>query len=457
MASTSSSSQTRFEFEDDPHGAGGFAKVFRGRDNVLERDIAVKVLDPLLGPKFDEADQERFRREAHTLAKLSHPNIPAIYDVSFGDQFLIIFEFIDGLTLRQKIEGLGPISLTDAKRWFGQIAAALQHAHRFGVVHRDVNPNNIIITPDNQSAYLVDFGIALSGHEGHRITESGYLVGTPGYVSPEQQAGEDLDERADVFSLGVTLYEALAAKQIPQGAYETLSIANEAIPTQIDELIQDCFAPKDRRLTSASDFSSRLAGALARDKPMSAVLSDGSLADLSIALEPITPGEFAELPADQRALIFAKVHDIVSSGEEQLIYASAQLLQLLLTRSMVVDAGDYCGIVKPAIAWGFEGPLGDGRGRPELQKAVEEAASLSDSDAHKVLREEFTDFLSDTDPGEKPDWWLHSAREVLSKLLANPACTEGFEELAELLTGVNKAQRSHTSMGRLPPDDSFED
>ena len=111
----------RFEFKDEPHGAGGFAKVIRGRDNVLERDIAVKVLDPLLGPDFDASDQERFRREARTLAKLSHPNIPAIYDVQFSTHFLIIFEFIEGLTLRQIIEGRGQIGLAEAKRWFGQI------------------------------------------------------------------------------------------------------------------------------------------------------------------------------------------------------------------------------------------------------------------------------------------------------------------------------------------------
>src|SRR6266481_6492263 len=97
----------RFTFQDRPHGAGGFAKVIRGRDNILERDIAIKVLDPLV-TEFGESDQERFRREARILAKLSHPNIPAIYDVDLSPgKFSIIFQFIEGITLRQIIDKEG--------------------------------------------------------------------------------------------------------------------------------------------------------------------------------------------------------------------------------------------------------------------------------------------------------------------------------------------------------------
>ena len=145
----------RFQFEMKPHGAGGFGTVIRGRDTVLERDIAVKVLNPL-ATAFSPPEQERFRREARTLEALSHPNIPAIYDVAFGkDQFLIICEFIEGRTLKQVVEDGGPCQLAQVKHWFTQIASALEHAHARGVVHRDVKPANIIIKPDGQSAYLV--------------------------------------------------------------------------------------------------------------------------------------------------------------------------------------------------------------------------------------------------------------------------------------------------------------
>jgi serine/threonine-protein kinase len=131
----------------------------------LDRCIAAKSLDPILRA-FSEAEQERFRREARTLAKLSHPNIPAVYDVNFTpEKFEIIFQFIEGQNLRAIIEGNGPTQVGLARQWFQQIASALEHAHKNGVIHRDIKPENIIITPDMQTAYLVDFGIALSAEE----------------------------------------------------------------------------------------------------------------------------------------------------------------------------------------------------------------------------------------------------------------------------------------------------
>src|SRR5437867_2388730 len=139
--------------------------IIPGRDTVLERDIAVKLLNPL-ATAFSDADQQRFRREARVLAALSHPNIPAIYDVMFGkNEFLIVFEFIEGKTLRERIDSEGSCQLADVKAWFTQIAAALEHAHQRGVIHRDVKPSNIIIKPDNLAAYLVDFGIAISAKD----------------------------------------------------------------------------------------------------------------------------------------------------------------------------------------------------------------------------------------------------------------------------------------------------
>ena len=183
----------RFSFQPCLHGAGGFAKVIKGRDNALERDIAVKVLDPLV-TQFSEADQERFRREARILAKLSHPNIPAIYDVDFSDgHFMIIYQFIDGQTLREIINDSGPVQISTARTWFHQIASALEHAHGLGITHRDIKPENIIITPNRESAYLVDFGIAITAEDGKKLTKSGFVMGTPGYMSPEQQAGDPVD------------------------------------------------------------------------------------------------------------------------------------------------------------------------------------------------------------------------------------------------------------------------
>ena len=308
----------RFTFAPEVYGTGGFAKVIRGRDNVLERDVAVKVLTPL-ATEFSETEQERFRREARILASLSHPNIPAIYDVSFraGEAFLIVFQFVEGSNLRG-ILNEGPCSIGETRVWFHQVASALEHAHDLSVVHRDIKPENIIVRPDRESAYLVDFGIALSAEDAKKLTQSGWVIGTPGYMSPEQQAGEPVDSSSDVYSLGVTLYEALAGKHIPVSDYEPLSAGNEAIPPEIDDLIRDSLLPKEQRLKSAKNFNQRLSGALRSSKPLSDVLVHGKLHELATAIEQFSSTEFMRLPKGQQSLILAKVADIVDSGEPNL-------------------------------------------------------------------------------------------------------------------------------------------
>lgn len=440
----------RFTFESETHGAGGFAKVIKGRDNDLERDIAVKVLDPL-ATKFSESDQERFRREARILARLSHPNIPAIYDVVFSPgTFLIVFQFVEGSTLRKVIDEQGPCDIGAARTWFQDIAAALEHAHGLAIVHRDVKPENIIVTPNRESAYLVDFGIALSTEEAKKLTESGFVIGTPGYMSPEQQGGEDVDWRSDIYSLGVTLYEALAGKPIPVGQYEELSAANEAIPPQIDDLIRDCLLPKGRRLDSARAFTSRLSGALRPLKPLSEVLAHGRLHELASAIEELNPEEFIKLPEGQRALVLVKVSDIIESGDPQLEFASERFLELLVVRGVLLESDEYRQIVVPAIQWGFERTFDGHLGRDSLRRALERAAYSGRAQAHQVLCDEFGKFLKDPALDEKDDWYLHAVRRVLQTLLANPACTSGAADLVDALKRVNRTQRSRSSVTRPP-------
>ncbi len=170
------------------------------------------------------------------LASLSHPNIPAIYDVDFSPgKFSIVFQYIEGQSLRKVIDQ-GPVQIGIARVWFHQIASALEHAHKLGIVHRDIKPENIIITPDLESAYLVDFGIALSIEDARKLTKSGYAMGTPGYMSPEQLAGDIVDSRSDIYALGVTFWETLSGKRMPPGNYEPLA-SNEAISPLIDDLV----------------------------------------------------------------------------------------------------------------------------------------------------------------------------------------------------------------------------
>lgn len=423
----------RYTLASEPHGSGGFAKVVRGRDNHLERDIAVKILSPLTIQLPDST--ERFKREARILARLSHTNIPAIYDVIFDSEtFAIIFQFVEGPTLGKILKEEGAAHMTNVRKWFGQIASALDHAHSAGIVHRDIKPDNIIITSDRESAYLVDFGIALSSEDIKKLTKSGYWIGTPGYMSPEQQAGDEVDARSDIYSLGVTLYEALAGKSMPKGQYQDLALANEAIPPQIDELVRDCLEPKEHRISSAKSFAAKLAGSLRSVKPLSEVLAHGRLHEIAFALEELSADEFMRLPEGQRALILAKLADIVASGDQQLQFASTQFLELLLTRGILLDKESYREIVKPAIAWGFA--------NKRIRGALEHAAHQANEKAHEILREEFGAFLTTIDLEDKEDWYLHAIREVLQTLLANPVCTHGTTDLVTALRSVNRVQRS---------------
>ncbi|MFN0136823.1 MAG: serine/threonine-protein kinase [Phycisphaerae bacterium] len=424
------------------HGSGGFASVIKGRDNQLERDVAVKVLNPSEA-EFGDAERERFRREARILAKLSHPNIPSVYDVDFSEsQLALVCQFIDGLTLRQVIDNEGPCDLGDARRWFTQICSALDHAHGLGVIHRDIKPANIIITPNRESAYLVDFGIALAADDARRVTESGYFIGTPGYMSPEQQAGDRVDAVTDLYSLGVTLYEALSGKRVPTGKYEEIAASNEAIPPEIDDLIQDCLKDRPHRISTPREFASRLAGALKPQLPLSDVLAHGRLHEVAAALEELSADELPKLPEGQRALIMLKLDDIVTSGDPQLEFACARFLELLIPRGIYLDENAFQAIIAPAVEWGYERNIAGRLGRDGIRRELILAAAKVRGAAHRILRGQIESFLRNTKLADKEDWYLHSIRELLQTLLANPTCGEGSRDLAALLMDVNRVQRS---------------
>jgi predicted Ser/Thr protein kinase len=434
----------RFTFQPTIHGAGGFAKVIRGRDNELDRDIAVKVLDQL-ATEFGPEDRERFRREARILAKLSHPNIPSIYDIQLSeDHFFIIFQFIEGKTLRETLTEGGPVPIALARRWFHQIASALEHAHTLGIIHRDVKPENVIITPDRESAYLVDFGIAISAEDSKKLTRSGYVVGTMGYMSPEQHAGDPLDHRADIYSLGITLYETLAGRPLRPGPYEALSTLNETIPPQIDDLVSGCLEDLRSRIESARTFSTQLEGALQLpSKPLSEVLAHGRLHEMAVSVEALADREIANLPVGQRDLLITKVADVVASHDPALQYPAARFLELMLTRGVLLPAEDYKDIVKPAVSWAFDLVFEDGRkGRLALREALEVAAFVSHGDAYKVFVDEFTTFLAAIDDlDSKENWYLQGIREIVTALLANPSCVVSLPALKEALRDVNRITR----------------
>jgi serine/threonine protein kinase len=193
-------------------GHGGMGVVYKGRQPLLDRLVAIKVLRPDF--QADDDFQDRFLREARTLAKLRHPYIVAVHDVGKVDQlYYLVMEFVEGATLRQSLVDR-TVTERDALEYVPQIAEALQHAHEAGVVHRDVKPENVLIDPRGR-VRLVDFGLAtLFGPQAARSPGDDRVAGTLAYMAPEQlTTPESVDHRADIYSTGVVFYEMLAGER----------------------------------------------------------------------------------------------------------------------------------------------------------------------------------------------------------------------------------------------------
>ncbi|MGA8910905.1 MAG: serine/threonine-protein kinase, partial [Acidobacteriaceae bacterium] len=190
-------------------GAGGMGVVYRARDEKLEREVAIKMLQP--GMLTGEEARSRFQREARALAKLSHAHIAAVHDAIEHDAAdFIVMELVAGESLAAKLK-LGALPVREATAIALQVAEALEEAHDRGVIHRDLKPPNVMITPKGQ-AKVLDFGLAkLLGPTAatHSMAETQGVMGTPLYMSPEQALGKGVDQRTDLWSLGVLYYEAL--------------------------------------------------------------------------------------------------------------------------------------------------------------------------------------------------------------------------------------------------------
>ena len=202
-------------------GVGGMAVVYKAYDNIDDRIVAIKILkEEFLA---NEEFRRRFKNEAKAIAVLSHPNIVKVYDVSFGDRLqYIVMEYIEGITLKEYIEQQKVVNWKEAVHFVNQILKALQHAHDKGIVHRDIKPQNIILLQDG-TIKVSDFGIArFSRGDTRTMTES--AIGSVHYISPEQARGEITDDKADIYSVGVVMYEMLTG-QLPFQSDNAVSVA----------------------------------------------------------------------------------------------------------------------------------------------------------------------------------------------------------------------------------------
>ena len=258
-------------------GRGGMGIVFLARDVALDRLVAIKLLPRALAAQAEY--RERFLREARTAAGLSHPNIVPIHAVEeHGDLVFFVMGFVDGETLRERVERAGPLSPRHAMKVLQETAWALGYAHQRGIVHRDVKPDNVMIEQATDRALVTDFGIAQATREGNDGS-TGEIIGTARYMSPEQACGDEVDERSDLYSLGATFFYALTGrapfegtnlpailvKQVSHPAPVVRAIRPE-VPARLAAVIDECLrkAPDDRPQT-AEDVARAVDEARGRD------------------------------------------------------------------------------------------------------------------------------------------------------------------------------------------------
>jgi serine/threonine protein kinase len=238
----------------EARGGGGMAKVYRAQDLTLERDVAVKIINPELrsDPEFDA----RFQREARVASQLADPHIVVVHDFGLDPACgpYIVMEYLQGLTLRERLKTAGPLPYKAALQLCAQMMLALIHAHNKGIIHRDIKPDNIFIL--NQSGVrlhvrILDFGIAriLQGDDTAAeapLTQPGAVLGTPRYMSPEQLAGQPADARSDLFSAAMVIHEALTGK-LPFVTGKSLKeLCAEASP-ELCELLHQCLSPNPQQ------------------------------------------------------------------------------------------------------------------------------------------------------------------------------------------------------------------
>ena len=285
-------------------GEGGMGVVYKAEDTNLKREVAIKFLPRQIASQKEE--KERFKIEARAAASLNHPNIATIYSIEeFNDEAFIVMEFIDGMELKDKIAA-GPVKINEALVIARKMADGLGAAHSKGIVHRDIKSSNIMITTDGKIK-IMDFGLAKVGGSG-LMTKVGTTMGTAAYMSPEQATGEKVDQRTDIWSLGVIIYELLTGELPFKAEYEAAwnyvilnkdplkpSELDRKIPANVDSLILKMLEKdQDKRYSSIDEFIKDLAK-----------ISDGSSSEQDGNIKAIAVLPFNNISAEKESDYFS--------------------------------------------------------------------------------------------------------------------------------------------------------
>ena len=405
-----------------PLGAGGMGEVYRAHDSKLGRDVAVKTLPHEFAR--DPARLLRLRREARTLASLNHPNIAAIYGLEESEEAdCLVMELVEGEMLR------GPLPVQTALNRAGQVAAALEAAHRKGIIHRDLKPANIRVTPQG-TVKVLDFGLAKAiwGPEGNlELSQpeagtgvgsvAGQIVGTPGYMSPEQARGSEVDKRTDIWAFGCLLYELLTGMRAFPGETQQDTIAAvlerepdwRALPAKtpapIRELLQRCLQ-KDagRRLDNIADARRTIEQAQrGSNRWRVAAIAAAALAMLAGAADLWVRGP-ADLPERSQWVTLTRLPDPVS---QPALSPDGRMLAFIRSRSTFFAVGQV-----------YVKKLPDGEPIQLTNDGLKKMSPAFSPDgeriAYTVVDSEFNwDTWVVPVRGGKPQPWLHNAADLV--------------------------------------------
>ena len=409
-----------------PLGEGGFAVVYLVRDLNLKRKLAVKVLSPDL--ITSKTVLERFRREAETVAQLSHPNIVPLHFIGQKDDLLYLaMTCVEGGSLADRIGSGKPLPPEEVDRILREVASALDYAHKRGVIHRDIKPHNVLIEAETGRSLVTDFGIARTA-DGSSLTATGMLVGTPAYMSPEQVAGEGGDHRADIYALGIVAYEMLAGEPPFTGPTPTMVLMKRLAepPPPLDK----------KRPDAPALLRDVISGMLATDP----ALRFQSAGDVVRALGGMTPGTGAHPTAEVHLRAAPKgrrVRGFVLLAAAILVAGIAATVLLLQRESTPVAALDT-GLAEIA---GGQYTIGADDGSPLARPAHPVTVAPFSMGIREVTVGEYAAFVA---TGQVSAPWNAAPDSVL------PVTGVTFGE------AMNYCGWKHPPDGRLPTEDEWE-